>query len=604
MNNMNRILFCLIFVSSMAYASAVVELTEIVPNPEGADDAHQPQGEWVELYNYGEEPVNLTGYVLKDDHDDHRLPLDAVLSPQSYFVIYRDGDRDFSLNNEGDSVRLFSLGGELIDEMRYNSSPEGMSWSKINGEWQLASPTPKAENTVSTSTSCDYALTLVPASLVFLSDVDFTVFIHRLQGISYPLTVRGTVETVAGKVVKEYAPWTNRTLPATEEKEYSPRLPSGTYLVHFWLEHVSCDDTNRTNDEANILIAVRSSEQENNSTLSIERLSLGKDNTTMWGDALPVTVHIYKGDESKQVGELYAEMNGKKVSPAVKITMPEKYTSYDLTVSLLLDTNCDTSLPDGTAKVILEAFGQQVEMPFTVERTNPKYCPSPEKPEKPEKSKTQKREEPFISQKDTPSKLTYTLPEIPTILKPGTVYSLPLHMSNEEKEHEFTAWAYLYRGSVCYSCSSRQEARESHAVTLDLSPHEQKTDFLPLISDDVLSPGAYMLKVKIRKDDQKTTKDFTYNVTVVASELQEHAELLSKQQEEQRTSVLGSLSPVEEQPRAASRTILPESVGIIVYESNDQKAKRTIPYILIAGFGLLSVIVVWQKQIMKDTNKL
>src|SRR3989338_7656069 len=403
---MKWILFGVIFVSYMVFISAAVEISETMPNPEGADDASQPVGEWVELYNNGQEPLNLTGYIFKDNHDDHRLPLEGILFSQSYLVIYRDGDRDFSLNNDEDSVRLFSPEGELGDEMRYTSSSEGMSWSKVNGEWQLTNPTPGRENAVLDSTSCDYAIAIVPASLIFSSDIDFTVFVHRLQGTSHPVTIRGTLETVAGRIVKEYAPWTNRTLPTVEEKEYSPNLPSDTYLVRFWLEDVSCEDMNHTNDEANTLIAVRSSSPENESTLSIERLSLGKDNKTMWGDALPVTIHIYKGEESKKTGELYVEKNGKKASPMVKITMPEKYTSYDLTVPLTLDTNCGTSFPDGTAKVILEAFGQQVEASFVVGGINSKDCSTSEEP------KTRQQKESSASKREPSSKLTYTLPEL------------------------------------------------------------------------------------------------------------------------------------------------------------------------------------------------
>ena len=238
---MKWILFGVIFVSYMVFISAAVEISETMPNPEGADDASQPGGEWVELYNNGQESLNLTGYIIKDNHDGHRLPLEGILFSQSYLVIYRDGDRDFSLNNDEDSVRLFSPEGELGDEMRYTSSSEGMSWSKVNGEWQLTNPTPGRENAVLDSTSCDYAIAIVPASLIFSSDIDFTVFVHRLQGTSHPVTVRGTLETVAGRIVKEYAPWTNRTLPTVEEKEYSPNLPSDTYLVRFWLEDVGGD---------------------------------------------------------------------------------------------------------------------------------------------------------------------------------------------------------------------------------------------------------------------------------------------------------------------------------------------------------------------------
>ena len=41
--------------------SGSVCINEVIPNPNGADDANYPNGEWFELYNNGGMDVDLTG---------------------------------------------------------------------------------------------------------------------------------------------------------------------------------------------------------------------------------------------------------------------------------------------------------------------------------------------------------------------------------------------------------------------------------------------------------------------------------------------------------------------------------------------------------------
>ncbi len=124
-----------------------VVLNEFVPNPIGDDDAPIPKGsdddtgEWVELYNRGDLPVDVAGWYLYDAYDDHELIISASNSDNNgdtddagetivpvggFLVVYRNGDSDFSLNNSGDEeVRLFDghiSSANLIDSHAYNGS--------------------------------------------------------------------------------------------------------------------------------------------------------------------------------------------------------------------------------------------------------------------------------------------------------------------------------------------------------------------------------------------------------------------------------------------------------------------------------------------------
>lgn len=140
-----------------------VVINEFLPNPKGDDDGDKPAGEWVELYNRGEDDVDVDGWVLYDANDDHSIiiasdNIDAdstVIKPKKFLVIYRDGDSDFALNNSGgDKVRLYdgkiSAGGGLVDSYGYESkAPEGKSFARIpdgSDNWVDPIPTPGKKN--------------------------------------------------------------------------------------------------------------------------------------------------------------------------------------------------------------------------------------------------------------------------------------------------------------------------------------------------------------------------------------------------------------------------------------------------------------------------
>src|SRR5690606_37049585 len=72
-------------------------------------------GDWAELYNYGTTPVDLTGYVFKDNDDTHIYTLpQTVVAPGAYLVL-EEAAFGFGLGG-AESVRLFRPDGTLADE--------------------------------------------------------------------------------------------------------------------------------------------------------------------------------------------------------------------------------------------------------------------------------------------------------------------------------------------------------------------------------------------------------------------------------------------------------------------------------------------------------
>ncbi|MCK6571492.1 lamin tail domain-containing protein [Myxococcota bacterium] len=96
--------------------------------------------DWIELVNAGAETVDLAGYALGDDEDpDTTLPSDPALRvpPGGVVVLFADGAPgegpahvDFKLSGSGESLRLWSPAGTLIDEVELPPMGENESFAR------------------------------------------------------------------------------------------------------------------------------------------------------------------------------------------------------------------------------------------------------------------------------------------------------------------------------------------------------------------------------------------------------------------------------------------------------------------------------------------
>jgi len=135
--------------------SRMIVLNEFLPNPDpsangfnfGQDNDQKPKGEWVELYNNSSDHVDLKDWYLTDD-DGHRIDIEpcrtntgnTIIPAKGYFVVYKNegegcDSHSFSLNNDGDTVKLFNNEGVLIDSYSYDAH-----------DYCQLEPTPGSEN--------------------------------------------------------------------------------------------------------------------------------------------------------------------------------------------------------------------------------------------------------------------------------------------------------------------------------------------------------------------------------------------------------------------------------------------------------------------------
>ena len=126
-------------------------INEVMPNPNGLDSDSMPDGEWIELYNEGDN-VDANGLEVCDKDwnciaiSDNRTLKGTLVSQNSYIVIYMNGKS--LLNNAGKEYARIVNEGSIIDEMHYDGSEESNSWSLIDGEWILTKPTPGEKNKI------------------------------------------------------------------------------------------------------------------------------------------------------------------------------------------------------------------------------------------------------------------------------------------------------------------------------------------------------------------------------------------------------------------------------------------------------------------------
>lgn len=111
--------------SPAAHASGVV-VNEVESNGDTTD--------WIELKNTGSEPVDVSGWAIKDNDDsrDFRIPAGTSIQPGAYLVV-DDSQFGFGLGKE-DEARVFDATGTLIDghawtqhaDVTFARLPDGM----------------------------------------------------------------------------------------------------------------------------------------------------------------------------------------------------------------------------------------------------------------------------------------------------------------------------------------------------------------------------------------------------------------------------------------------------------------------------------------------
>ena len=578
-----------VYLLSSDYSS--LHISELLPNPQGDDDAEKPFGEWIELFNSGDSPINLDALFFEDESegklyisDTTAFESDTIIEAGEYKIIFRNADSDFSLNNNGyESIGISAVANDEtvtgIDSMSYSGSTELMSWSLIEGEWQETVATPNQENEY--LPYCDWGLSIdLDESIILEDELDFAVQIDREYGDPATVTVRGEIIEYNGEIAEEYSPWTNASITTTSTTWYSPNLNEGIYELFFWIEDLNCNEYNLENNNATQLIAINPEYKMQESYLIIDEVYLGSDESAEWGDQIRVAVSMYKGEETKYAIELYALMDDEIISKRTKLNIYEEYQYYTLTLPIQLDANCDGRLSDGSAKIILEGLDLQTETTFEIEDIDQEICTDYfDYLEENGLDEEEDTEEASIGSEE------YQFIEIPETASPGELIQVTVAILADEDPHSYTAYAYLYRGSWCYSCEDNSKERNDTMVSFSLAANELHQETFLLALDEGMESGDYSIKVRFRKDDRKTDDELTADIIL----LDEEIKTTSDESSIQETS--GS----DETSSSVNSSISSFGSGVLIYQSTGKQAGSLVPTLLLISCTMLICLLWYQK---------
>ena len=122
-----------VFATETAYVSDLI-ISEVVSNPEGDEE----EGEFIEIYNPGEDSVDLTEWVLSDKTKRYVISDDDLIATEipagGYLAFYREAT-GISLNNTGEEqVSFFNPDAKLVQSLTFSAGKEGQSYSWSNAK--------------------------------------------------------------------------------------------------------------------------------------------------------------------------------------------------------------------------------------------------------------------------------------------------------------------------------------------------------------------------------------------------------------------------------------------------------------------------------------
>lgn len=159
-----------VFIAAFFSVAAFAQSKTIVINEFMADNASvitDETGEyedWIEIYNFGDEPVDIGGWFFTDDFDDPKVFRirqgndSTIVPPKSHLLLWADDDweqgilhLEFKLSRKGEQIAIYDMDGEtLIDSVSFQVQLPDQSHGRKSdnaSEWvDFQMPTPGTSN--------------------------------------------------------------------------------------------------------------------------------------------------------------------------------------------------------------------------------------------------------------------------------------------------------------------------------------------------------------------------------------------------------------------------------------------------------------------------
>jgi len=416
-----------------------------------------------------------------------------------------------------------------------------------------------------TKIPCNISVGIFTEKIIY-ENSESVKFNNLINNETLPFIIEYWVEDLFGNIIKNKYNTTN-----TNQKSFTTTIDNPD-MVCIIKNNVYplCNDINKEDNSAEKLFIIKGEEPQKESRIDIEKVYTGTDNKVKFGESFEIRVKIYKGDETKNQVLAWVEDNGEKItSETTKVMLYDPFTEYILTIPLQLKSNCDDKYPNKEYNIIVEAFDIKEEQQIQIEGKDTSLC-----------SKTTASS----SDSSKNSKILYSLVEMPNRIMPNSEFLIEVKIiNNDKKAHEFSIWSYVYRGSKSYSGD-----REFNKKFVEIP--EESSLIIPLNTKILdAEPGVYKLKVKIKKDNQKTENEITRTIEVASPEFEKEIK------DNLPITLLQNIPENLELNTTTERNVLyfEPTFERIVYEGTNYKAKKLIPYFIIFllfGFAVFLIV--------------
>jgi len=116
-------------------------INELMPKNQDIIDEEGEQEDWIELYNAGENAVNLGGWTLSDDIDEpnkYVFPDNVNIPAGGFLLLWADEDEGvnhlpFKLSANGESLALFRPNSSslvIADLIPFSAFPANISYGR------------------------------------------------------------------------------------------------------------------------------------------------------------------------------------------------------------------------------------------------------------------------------------------------------------------------------------------------------------------------------------------------------------------------------------------------------------------------------------------
>ena len=225
---MKKIFTAFLFLYLCLNVNATIIINEVMSsNSTTLLDEDASYTDWIEIYNDGEDSINLEGYFLSDIDTElmkWQFP-DTIIAPESYMIIFASGkDRDvgelhtnFKISSSGEELFLMNADGDIIDQVFAFSPEEDISLARTSGGWELTIlATPGSANEVDVY---PYLYLSKPAG-VYTDEIYVSVNANTPGDIRY--TLDGSTPTYTSPILTDSILLTSRAL----DTNYYSMIPS------------------------------------------------------------------------------------------------------------------------------------------------------------------------------------------------------------------------------------------------------------------------------------------------------------------------------------------------------------------------------------------